>query len=1080
MTIHESLPPLVIIGSSAGGVDALMTLLGSIPSPLPAAVVIAQHLDPAGESHLEAILGRRSIAPVRIAADGMPLERGVIYVVPPNYHAEITGGALHLFPGEGSRPIPSIDRLMGSAAREAGERVIAVMLSGTGSDGAIGAHAIKTAGGTVIIQDPATAAYPAMPLAVAANIVDLAAPVEEIGAMLGRLLEREEGAEHADDPEVQAILERVRQQRGVDFSDYRPATIGRRLRRRMAATRMATPRDYRAYLEAHPEEEAAFIDAMLIKVTEFFREAALFDQLRQVILPELLARAADAGAELRVWSAGCATGEEAYSLAMLLRDLQRDAAHPVPVRIFATDLDDRAITFARRGIYPAASLAALPPESIARHFVPVDNGFEIAKEARALVVFGQHDLVQRPPFPNIDLLLCRNVLIYFSPELQERVLQALAYSLNEGGYLVLGRTESTSRLPDFFEPVDRVNRIYRRAGARAPLPGILPSRPRPAAQVRPASAAPAPLSPLAATGMPLLAEFETDRLPFGLAVIDRRYDIRSIDLPARRLLGIHGIAIGEDFIHLAQRVPSSALRSAIDTVFRNGEPSALEPVMTTDTATGEERHVAITCYPGRLREGGAADLALVVVTDVSDSVQSHRAHEEQAASLLHLVEANRQLLTANQELTLALADAKVANEQAHVDAAAAQANVEEILTLNEELQAANEELETLNEETQATVEELKASNDELALREQDLRTLTATLASERDRLASILQCIGDAVVVIDRNGDVVLSNGVWDDLNAREGGKVVPLDAHGERLPQDQDPLRRAARGEEFLEEFTTGSGDKRRWYEAHGRPWTDGERSGGILAIRDITERSLRLLQDDFIAEVSHELRTPLTVMYSSLELARNILAGHPEAADALEFVDMAWAMAQQQGSLVDDLLDTARLAGGGIVLTVTEADLAALVRDSVDAARLVAGDHRIIYDGPSGPVPAEIDANRIRQVLMALLHNARDYSPPKSDILARLTVDRGMATVSISDSGVGISPEDIDRIFGRLSRADASRRIHHRGLGLGLYIAREIALAHGGEISVASTPGEGSVFTVKLPLKQAAPAAVKQKKKA
>src|SRR5215207_8835078 len=451
-TEREPFARLVVVGSSAGGVDALLTFVATLPRDFPAPIVVAQHLDPRRQSHLGEILSNRSVLPVRTASGDQPLQPGIIYVVAADRDVEITDHALKVTAPTGAAPSPrpSIDRLLATAARTFTDELVAVILTGTGSDGATGAQAVKAHGGTVIVQNPDTATYPGMPLAVPSSAIDIVADLEAIGPLLGDLVSGTYSIPaSSDDSDLHAFLDRVRERTGLDFSAYKRATIVRRLQRRMAAAGAATLMDYRRYMERHPEELQRLVASFLIKVTEFFRDPELFTYLSDRVLPALVSEARERGA-LRIWSAGCATGEEAYTLAMLVSDLLADESEELPVRIFATDVAADAVEFARRGIYSGAAVEGLPGDLVDRHFNPLNGTFEVRKQIRSLVVFGEHDLGNRAPFPRIDLVLCRNVLIYFTPELQRRALQLFAYSLRHGGYLALGKAETVSPLPEFF------------------------------------------------------------------------------------------------------------------------------------------------------------------------------------------------------------------------------------------------------------------------------------------------------------------------------------------------------------------------------------------------------------------------------------------------------------------------------------------------------------------------------------------------------------------------------------------------------------------------------------------------------
>ena len=444
-------PFLVVTGSSAGGIDALLALVGGLPADFPAPIVVAQHLHPAHPTHLAEILAQRSPLPVRVVGEREGLAGGAVYIVPPGHDVVVVDGAATTSVETRPGPKPSVDRLFSSAAETYGDGLIAIVFSGMGSDGLAGVRDVKEHGGTVIIQDPRTASHPSMPLAIPPTLVDLTAPPEAMGGLLQELIRGTRTPDGATEQNVmRALLTQLRDRTGIDFLQYKTPTIMRRLSRLMVAAGVENLSEYIRHLQAHPEGYPRLVSAFLIKVTEFFRDAALFDELKNVVLPRLIAEAAQNDNELRIWSAGTSTGEEAYSLAILCAELLRAEHRGVSVRIFATDLDEEAIAFARRGVYGREALRHVPQAWIERYFVQMGDQFEVGKPIRNMTVFGAHDLGQRAPFPRIDLCTCRNVLIYFTRELQTRALQLFAFSLRDGGFLVLGKAESTTPLAEYF------------------------------------------------------------------------------------------------------------------------------------------------------------------------------------------------------------------------------------------------------------------------------------------------------------------------------------------------------------------------------------------------------------------------------------------------------------------------------------------------------------------------------------------------------------------------------------------------------------------------------------------------------
>lgn len=1093
---------LVVIGASAGGVEALTALVTTLPADFPAPIVVAQHLDPHRISHLGDILASRGALPVHTITAEEPLVAGTVYVVPADRHVRITDHEVGVGDGAHGRSKPSVDLLFTTAARVFGERLIAVILTGMGSDGAAGARDVKAAGGTVIIQNPETAQFPAMPESLAPTTVDIIADLEKISSILRDLLTGVYLPPRLDHNQgVRLFLTQIHERSGIDFSTYKTPTIVRRLQRRIVATGTENLDSYVDYVSTHPDEYRKLISSFLIKVTEFFRNPELFDYLRERVLPELIAAARRRGNELRLWSAGCATGEEPYSLAILVAEALGDELERFTVRIFATDLDGDAITFARRGVYPAATLAPLSAGLTARYFTPVDDAYEVKKRIRALTVFGQHDLGQRAPFPRIDLCLCRNVLIYFTPELQKRALQIFAFSLRDSGYLALGKAESTSPLTESFAPVDSTLKIYRRGTGSAlgqeglalvpttrndVLP-LMPSRARAAGRRAPAQ--PTPDQRRVPTSHDTLGAYLLNT-PLGLVVVDQRYDIHAINVAARRQLNIHGPAIGDDLIHLTTILPADAMRAAIDGALRDGTPTSLDEVATTDVETGDATYLRVACYPQRDDEKSPVDVVMILVSDVSAAVRERRTleeslarqrqDEEQAtARMAELVERNRALLQANEELARANMDLRGANEEFLVSNEETQAATEEVETLNEELQATNEELETLNEELQATVEELNTTNDDLQARGIEMQDLAVSLEAqryasetERQRLLTTFGAMVDAVMVVDGAGQIVLANAAYHRIFEDAEVQAVLEDEHGHALPAALTPRQRAARGEPFNIEFFLSHPRRegmraRREYEAKGQPIPDGATTAArasIVVIRDTTERSLRRLQDEFLAMASHELRTPLTPIQGYLEMLDRLLASR--GGPAARYTSQALAQVQRLRTLVNDLLDVGRLESGKLRLQLVRLDLVPLVARAVEAARLDAQGEELALQSDPGPLWIQGDATRLEQIIANLLTNAVTYAPNTARVDVRLRRLDGEVMLDVQDYGPGIAAADLPRLFSRFYQVARDDHDTNTGLGLGLFIAQELVTAHGGTIDVVSTEGQGTTFTVRLPL--------------
>jgi two-component system CheB/CheR fusion protein len=1080
MAEPEAAGQLVVVGASAGGIEALSTLVSTLPTPFPGPLVIAQHLDPHRHSHLAEILGRRTSIPVRTVSSQEPLRSGVIYVVPPNRHVEINDHAISLVTEEGNeRPKPSVDMLLSSASTAFGENLIAVILTGSGSDGSAGARQVKKAGGTVVIQDPQTATFPSMPASLPQSSVDIVAELDRIGPLLHDLLTGKPVLPRPDqDRDLQLLLAEVQDQNGIDFKRYKPATIQRRLHRRLLATGVPSLKEYRRYLQEHPEEHQRLISSFLIKVTEFMRNPELFDLLARQLIPELAARARKEGRELRLWSAGCATGEEAYSLAIQVCETLGGKLDEVGVRIFATDLDAAAIAFARQGIYPASAVEDLSPATLEKYFNEAQGSYQVKKRVRSLTVFGEHDLGQRAPFPRIDLVMSRNVLIYFTPELQRHTLQLFAFSLQEGGYLVLGKAETTSPAGSLFAPYHPGLKVFRRVGQ----PVVIPSRhlSAPPFRVRsPRSAQPNTESPAAAPDLPRprgAGEQLLQNLPLGVVLVNQRYEILDINAAARRLLFIHLPALGEDFGHLTHVLPPKKLRAAIAAAFRGGTGPVLEQLTVEPPLSEKPRQLQLSFQhqklPLGIQPGGTAETeaVLILIQDVTELAAALEGRQGAEAELGRLAEANPELMRANEKLALSNEELRSANQEYLLTWEEKRSTTEEVETLKEEFQAANEELETLNEELQATIEELNTTNADLEARSQELKEVAGSAEAERSRLSTILASIGDGVMIVDGAGHIRETNQSFNAMFPQ--GNFLPYDQYDQPFAPHELPQARAAQGETFRLEFTLPGrhGEVRRYFEASGQPLKGSggqELQGGVVVIRDITERSIQQLQDRFLAMAGHELRTPLVPLQGYLDLLVRLLPEKGGDERLREYAGIAQSQVKRLTGLINDLVDTARIRSGKFTLKMDKLDLALLVDRCRQLAKAMVHGQTIQTAVEEPPVLVRGDVVRLEQVLMNLMINAIKYAPGADRIDLELRREQGQAVLRVRDYGKGIPTEELPKLFSSFYQVSKSERPSQGGgLGLGLYIAKEIVTAHGGRITVSSVPGEGSTFSVVLPL--------------
>ncbi len=615
--------PVAGLVASAGGLDAFKKFFAAMPADSGIAFVLIPHLDPSHDSLMVELLSRHTSMPVVEAAEGTAVEANHVYIIPPDRNMTISGGVLRLTgPVDRGGWQTSIDLFLRSLADDRSERAICIILSGTGSHGTLGLAAVKAAGGMAMVQDPRTADYPPMPeSAIATGLVDYVLPAEQMPEALVKYVQHgyvkgarvvaaiEEVPDHLNE-----LLGLLRNRTKLDFRCYRKKMLARRLERRMGLSHFNDVAGYLAYLREHPEEVKQLARDLLVSVTRFFRDPEAFSTLAtDVILP--LIRAKDADSPLRVWVPGCATGEESYSIAMLLLENQAAAQDARRLQIFATDVDDYALNVARRGTYPAGIAADVSPERLERFFTHVgDSGWQITKPVRETVTFAVQNLIADASFSRMDLISCRNVLIYLEPEMQKQIVTLLHFALKEGGYLFLGPSETIGRRTDLFEPVSKKWRIYRRIGPARAEPLQFP-----AMHPEPRHFAPEPAS--RPQPPPRLAELAQDSVlrRFGLAcvVINRDYQVLHFAGATEDYLAQPGGPPTQHLLSLAQIPRAQAARRHPQRHPRERLPEHQGPAVAacgrgppgehrggTSRRVGKERGTAARLIPGAAESSG--------------------------------------------------------------------------------------------------------------------------------------------------------------------------------------------------------------------------------------------------------------------------------------------------------------------------------------------------------------------------------------------------------------------------------------------------------------------------------------------
>ncbi|HWP12592.1 MAG TPA: chemotaxis protein CheB, partial [Ramlibacter sp.] len=728
--------PIVGIGASAGGLEAFMQLLHALPEHTGMAFVLVQHLDPRHDSRLPDLLAKATRMQVLEAAQGLAVQPDHVYVIAPDTTLTLTAdGVFHIEP-RGDRPGPHlpIDQFFRSLAANRTSGAIGVVLSGTGTDGSMGLEEIKAAGGIAFAQDEASAKFSGMPLAALhTGSVDLVLPPARIAAELARVgqhpylaPEPDEGhtavpAEGNDGDGFRSVLGLLREASGVDFGAYRDTTIKRRITRRLMLRGGDSMDAYAQLLRGDRAELDALYQDILINVTKFFREPELFETLKQRVFPDILA-AKRGEAPIRIWVPGCSTGQEAYSLAMaLLEFLDDKPVHP-PIQIFATDLSETvSLQKARNGLYPDSIEAEVSPERLRRFFQRENSHYRVSKALREIVVFARQNVAADPPFSRVDLVSCRNLLIYLSPALQKRVIPTFHYALNPGGFMVLGASETIGSHTDLFTVIDQVHRVYVRksTGAARPYPHFRAEEHQARLAGGAASAAP--------RAMPVDWQREADRVAAGLYVppgvlINDDFDILQFRGETGSFLSPAAGEPSNNLLKMAREGLFVAARAAVVECQRSG--AAVRHPDVRIRGEGVDREIDLHVMPIKLPLAGERCYLVLFeekVRRVAPSAAASRdpAPAAGAADAHHL----RQELASTREYLQSLIEQQdAANEELK------SAN-EEILSSNEELQSTNEELDTAKEELQSTNEELNTVNEELHGRNHELARINSDLVN---------------------------------------------------------------------------------------------------------------------------------------------------------------------------------------------------------------------------------------------------------------------------------------------------------------------------------------------------------------
>ncbi len=1093
--------PIVGIGASAGGLDAFKRLLNAIPEDSGMAYVLVQHLDPSHESMLPEILSRETKLPVHEITDDIHLAPNHIYIIPSNKMLTSTDGVLKLTARDKKILNLSIDIFFTSLANVHKEFAIGVLLSGTGSDGTLGLKSIKEHGGISIAQNQESAAYDSMPQsAIIAGVVDFILAPEDIPAQLSQIIssyntnlafKTEEELPKAEEDIFKQILTVLRQRSCVDFTYYKQPTFYRRIARRIAIAKKKDLADYLKFLRSDKaEQDALFLD-VLIPVTSFFRDPKTFQALNDLVFPTLFKNKLD-DEPIRIWVAGCSTGEEAFSIAIALHEYLREKASYTKIQVFASDISEVAIKKARAGIYSKADVHMLTDIQLKKYFIRKDGSYEVGKLIRDMCVFAPHNFLKDPPFAKMDLISCRNVLIYMDAFLQRKALTAFHYALKENGFLLLGKSESISPAAELFGLCNTHEKIY----SRKPVPGRF---------IHLVNEHKEEALPKKDT-IPIKKELVyTDFRKSAEAILLSKFTPASVVVNEQMdIVHIHGVIT--PFLEAPQGKPSFNLlkmaREGLAFELRN----ALHKAKTSESSVIKENiPVKISSHLNDKEGKGEHYLVKIEIIPLANTVEPHylilftraaisktELDSETDGNQQNSIEAQQ----FNQQLAKELAQTREDMRSITEDMEAAN---EELQSANEELQSSNEEMQSLNEEMETSKEELQSTNEELIIVNQELIDKQEQLNAARIYSESIVFTIRDPLIVLDKNLRIKTANdSFYNKFNA------IKEEIDGKLFYEIQDKLwnNRAVRSllgkilpnKVRLTDYEISlkiplNGVRVLLLNALKIATEKKDEHLILLSIEDITERKLiraELISEKnkaeeatrvakealkakqkFLSNMSHEIRTPMNAIVGFT----NVLLKTDFNVEQNKYLQAIKTSSDVLIALINDILDLSKVDSGKMTYERLPFDLNSAISTVFLLFELKIQEKGIQFiQEYDKRIPAVLlgDSLRLRQILINLLGNALKYTD-KGTISVKIRVlEENDETVTlnfaISDTGIGIAEVHLDDIFKSFQQASTHTSRLFGGTGLGLTIVKHLVEQQGGTIQVKSKVNEGSTFTVTM----------------
>lgn len=1100
--VKENSFPIVAIGASAGGLEAMMELLKYLPSNTGMAFIYVQHLSPDHKSMLTEILSKKTSMSVQEIDDMDKITPNNLFVIPYNKGIEVVSGQIKLTPRSDNSSAISIDILFSSLAEAQKERVIGVILSGSASDGTVGMKAIKQEGGLTFAQDD-SAKFNSMPhSAIAAGTVDFILSPKDIALELARLSKHplikaigvktgEEDLIDNSDPDLKIILNQLHKATGVDFSAYKMNTIKRRIIRRMLLYKIKHLRDYAKMLSQEKEEIHILYQDLLINVTSFFRDTDTHKYLKENLLPKLIKRK-NSGEALRIWVPACASGEEAYSIAMILLEVQESKATMVPIQIFATDLSEKAINKARVGIYSQQDLETVSPKRIQRFFTKADGGFRVNKAVREMCIFAPHNILRDPPFSRLDFISCCNLFIYFDNPAQKKAVNTFHYALNDNGFLMLGKSENITHSANLFTDYNKKYKIFTRkinSGNRT-LAALMPryTQQAQADDIIPVTSKSKAKPNISVNHVGLDnaidAVLVSDFMPASV-VINYQLEIVQFRGTTDMFLTHPKGRATFNILKMARPEIAFELRNAISKVIKTRQryhKSGIE--MNTDKSGTACKIISLEIVP--LDVEWNEPLLLILFTEHEQVENFWQQSEDGKNSSLAK---DRRIKKLEQELATAHADAlSFAQEQ--------ETFTLELQSAHEEVVSSNEELQTVNEELETSKEEIESANEELTTTNQELQTRNDLLNEAYNYSEAVFATIHEPLIVLDKNLRIKSANKTFyrkfkTTADVTEGMLLYDLGNKQWNIPRLRELLEEILPKNSHFHDFEITHifpevGEKTMLLNARRIIQNRNHEELILLAIADVTEQVINMHQmeenamqlreameaaenalkfkQQFLSNMSHEIRTPL----NSILGFTNVLLKTELAEDQDEYVQAIKTSGTSLHQLINDILDLSKVDAGRMTFEKQPFEIKKSLKSTLYSFDLKIKEKNLeLVKEYDSNIPTMLlgDSLRLNQIILNLMSNAIKFTHKGKIVVGvkLLKEDDENVTLefSVADTGIGIEPDKIDLIFNVFEQAEIGTAYSYGGTGLGLAIVKQLVEAQGGSINLDSKVGEGSTFT-------------------